>query len=496
MTKHLLKNVFGIRSHQIESYTERTAVDGAFAEALESDHHIVVYGSSKQGKTSLRERHLDSGKCVIFRCGPRTEISGIYMSILRQEKVRIVSHETRTFSGKAGGKGQLTYSAKLPLLSSSMGGEVSGEFGAALERYSEYVPFDLGEAQSVGELLQEMKFRKFIVLENFHYLARDVQRDLARDLKTFHEIGVRFIILGIWREANMLMIHNPDLQDRVTEIPVEPWHADDFDKVIDVGCTYLNISIGRDILARFKFEAFGNVGMLQEFLKIYCEVHGVTETQTLRLEMVSNVQATEVFDRKLTDQKTQFINCLGTIAGKSRTDHKDPLLLPYYLVRVLCTLKLDEIRDGIHKHKLLECIREMHHREHKDTIRGNDITHLLNSLQQLQVDLGTPFLYYDANMRRLRLVDTRHFFVLNRANRDELLGEIPFPVDEIARRGSAQISIRETADDYTHSLGEGRGVLGEVRPTRRGYDSDKKSDEDWNREVDDDDDQTSASECD
>lgn len=491
MTRHLLKNVFGIRSHQIESYTERTAVDGAFAEALEGDHHIVVYGSSKQGKTSLRVKHLDTDKCVVFRCGPRTEISAIYMSILRQEKVKINIHETRTFSGKAAAKAQFTYSAKLPLFSSSMGGEASGELGAALERYSEHVAFDLGEAQSVGELLQEMNFRKFIVLENFHYLARDVQRDLARDLKTFHEIGVRFIILGIWREANMLMIHNPDLQDRVTEIPVEPWHADDFDKVIDVGCRYLNISIVRDVLARFKYEAFGNVGMLQEFLRLYCEIHGVTETQEGHLELVSNAQATEVFERKLADQKTQFINCLGTIAGKSRTDHKDPLLLPYYLVRILCTLKLDEIRDGIHKQRLLECIREMHHREHKDAIRGNDITHLLNSLQQLQVDLGTPFLYYDANMRRLRLVDTRHFFVLNRANREELLGEIPFPVDEIARRASAQLCIPETADDDAQEHDEGRGVLGEVRPTRRRNDPDKKSDEDWNRDDDDDDDEPS-----
>ncbi|MFY0531518.1 hypothetical protein [Nannocystis pusilla] len=188
----------------------------------------------------------------------------------------------------------------------------------------------------------------------------------------------------------MLMVYNPDLLDRVTEIPVEPWRSDDFDRVIEVGCKLLNITIVSDVLARFKREAFGNIGLLQEFLKHYCELHGVIETQEKTLSMVSNTQAQAVFARKLEDHRTQLVHCLQQISAKSSTAGEDPLALPYYLVRCLLELPPSEIEGGITKQRLLEFVREIHHRNDKRRVRVGDITRLVTSLRQIQVELGTP----------------------------------------------------------------------------------------------------------
>lgn len=59
-----VSEVFGVSNKMVQSYLERTEVDGEFIKALETDRHVVVYGSSKQGKTSLLTRHVpqkDSG---------------------------------------------------------------------------------------------------------------------------------------------------------------------------------------------------------------------------------------------------------------------------------------------------------------------------------------------------------------------------------------------------------------------------------------------------
>lgn len=472
-----LKDVFGIRASQVASYTERSNVDGRFEEALNGDHHIVVYGSSKQGKTSLRLKHLNDSRCVVVRCGPKMGVEDLYMSIIRQEGVMIDVYDTSTVSGKFGTKVKLAYKARLPFMSNNEEEEETETNATSRVRRSNYIAFNLGEAQSIGEILTGLKFQKFVVLENFHYLAREAQQDVARDLKTFHEMGIRFIILGIWRESNMIMIHNPDLQDRMTEIPVEPWYKDDFDKVIRVGCECLNIRIIGDVLARFKHEAFGNIGMLQEFLRLYCEINEITATQGRRVHLVSNEKASEVFRRKLIDQRDQFSRCLEVIASKSRMEHKDPLLLPYYLVRVLCKLSVEELQEGIPKQRLLECVRGMHHREDKDTVRSADITYLLKSLPQIQMELGTPLLYYDSSTRRIRFVDTRHFFVINRADREEILSDIPNPAEGLARRKSDQteLLIPSESDDGTI---EARNVLGSS--TDRGESGDERLfDEDW-----------------
>jgi hypothetical protein len=53
-----LHEVFGVSATPILSYIERVEVDSRFREALQSDKQIIVYGSSKQGKTALVSKFL------------------------------------------------------------------------------------------------------------------------------------------------------------------------------------------------------------------------------------------------------------------------------------------------------------------------------------------------------------------------------------------------------------------------------------------------------
>ena len=85
--------------------------------------------------------------------------------------------------------------------------------------------------------------RKVVILENFHYLDDEKQKQLSFDLRTFQELGIRFVILGVWREKNRLAQFNGDLLDRMTEVPVEPWSKDDFRRVVTKGSKELNIKI-------------------------------------------------------------------------------------------------------------------------------------------------------------------------------------------------------------------------------------------------------------
>ena len=53
-----LDEVFGVSSKPVLSYVERPDVDTRFVEAISSDKEVIVYGSSKQGKTALVSKHL------------------------------------------------------------------------------------------------------------------------------------------------------------------------------------------------------------------------------------------------------------------------------------------------------------------------------------------------------------------------------------------------------------------------------------------------------
>src|SRR5882762_8263285 len=198
-----LADVFGIRTAPVKSYVERPSVDGAFEQALQTDHHIVIYGSSKQGKTALRQKHLDDDDdCVIVRPSPRTDMEGLYQPILRDAGIRIETEQsTRTEAGSTSTL-RTGFKALIPWVGGvDVGMEGQSRRGNQQEFRSEFIGFNLAEAQSIGELLRKAQYAKYVVIENFHYLAVPIQKQLAFDLKTFHEIGRRFIILGIWRES-------------------------------------------------------------------------------------------------------------------------------------------------------------------------------------------------------------------------------------------------------------------------------------------------------
>src|SRR5580700_4042045 len=84
-----LQDVFGVSKQRVHSYLERAAVDGFFVKALKSDNHVIVYGSSKQGKTSLVDKHLPYESNVLVSCTPKFEATDIYKSILRTENIQI-----------------------------------------------------------------------------------------------------------------------------------------------------------------------------------------------------------------------------------------------------------------------------------------------------------------------------------------------------------------------------------------------------------------------
>lgn len=275
---HKTTDVFGVRSTLIKSYIERESVDEKFKAALSSGNEIVIYGSSKQGKTSLLLKHLDVSKYVKVECSPQTTTIDIYKSVLRQLGITFIESETVESTIEKGFKVGGSFKVKVPLIGETgVSPELSKQAGYSREQNTTHVEYNLALAQDVSELLRTQRFNKFIVLENFHYLPNEIQEVLAYDLRIFQDYAIVFIILGIWREANRLVQFNGDLLDRVTEVPVEPWDRDDFLKVIDKGEKLLNADFSK-VKNQVVDESFNSIGVVQEICKLCCFEAGVKST--------------------------------------------------------------------------------------------------------------------------------------------------------------------------------------------------------------------------
>jgi hypothetical protein len=147
-----LSEVFGVSNKEILSYVERPEVDEVFLRALKDQKHIVIYGASKQGKSSLMGRHVNDTDKITVHCGTNSDTEVLYRSFLRQIGVEIQTSSETTKKTGITGTLRSKVSAFLPFLSSDV--EVEGGAKRATEQSvsRSSIEVDLSIAQDVGEL--------------------------------------------------------------------------------------------------------------------------------------------------------------------------------------------------------------------------------------------------------------------------------------------------------------------------------------------------------
>lgn len=432
-------DVFGVRSKLIASYIERQTVDDLFTDALKHGNEIIVYGSSKQGKTSLLLNILKSDKYVKVECSPQTQSIDIYKSILRQLNVAFIESETSTNSSEHGGKIGGGFKIKIPVVGElGLNGEIADKVANSDTQISKYIEYNLALAQDVAEVLKSKNINRYLVLENFHYLTTEVQETLAFDLRAFQDQGVIFIILGIWREANRLVQFNGDLLDRITEIPVEPWTPADFKRVINKGALILNVDFS-SIEDELITAAFDSIGVVQELCKNACIAAGVEKTAPDKVEITSD-HLRKAITQKASEYGVRHIRnfeSFSEIVRKTSNQSGRPsLAFPYYFVKVLLSTDFHALEAGLSRGTLLEEIRKIHHRP--DDVRSADLGAFLHNLTQHQINkkIQPPFVDYDRGGKVMKIIDSSLYFFLKHCDRKQILADLPDPLQAVEAEGN------------------------------------------------------------
>ena len=282
---HKVEEVFGVNKDPVLSYVERTDVDGMFVNALNTDKQIIVYGASKQGKTSLVEKHLPYRNNITVSLTPKFELIDIYKSVLGSLGVKLETQTTTTSSSELEIGIGAKVKAFIPCFSSEIEAKSTESKASSASVTHNEIELNLALPNDVARAFNECGNNKFIILENFHYLEEEAQKQFAFDLRSFQELGIRFVILGVWREKNRLIQFNGDLLDRIFEIPVEPWEAPDFQQVVEKGSGLLNIKFSDEMVEEIVQNSFDSIGVVQELLKSVCQMSGVHQTQPTNKEI-------------------------------------------------------------------------------------------------------------------------------------------------------------------------------------------------------------------
>lgn len=412
---HKTSDVFGISRDLPLNYVERTSADTKLVDNLTRDKHLVIFGSSKQGKTSLRKHALTEADCIVVHCSNKWTIADINTAILKKAGFELTQSSSKTTTGKS----KIFAKISASFFGSGAEGGAESEREKSLQTTTAPLELDPEDVNDIISALNSINFSKFIVLEDFHYLPAETQKDFAVALKAFHEESKYcFIIVGVWLEENRLTVYNGDLTGRISSINADKWEESELRKVISEGERLLNIKFNDEFIDELILNCFGSVYIVQEACHQCCINSGIFETQIEKTTIGSQQEADEIVDIVVSQQTGRFNSFITQFSDGFQTTS---LEMFKWLLFPILTSSIEDLRAGLKYNKIREILAANH--PEKDQLNPGNITQALQSTAALQVrkEVKPIILDYDQTNLRLRVVDSGFLIWLNKQDRNSLL---------------------------------------------------------------------------
>lgn len=268
--------VFTPGAFPTHTYVERTAerLEQSLRDALATPGQVIsISGPSKSGKTVLVERVVGRDSLITVTGAGIENPQGLWDRILDWMDVPHSRTSGTATSGKVGAELGIEGSAKIPAILSAEGTvkgstevEHTRDKGASFER------------RGLKQVVDEIGNSDFVVLiDDFHYMPRDVQTEAAKYLKEAVRLGVKICAAAVRHRGDDVVRANPELRGRVRAVDLDYWRSDELHRIALAGFGALNVDFSDSAIQRFVTEAAGSPQLMQLICLNACFVTGVRD---------------------------------------------------------------------------------------------------------------------------------------------------------------------------------------------------------------------------
>ena len=376
------------------------------------------FGSSKQGKTSLRKHALNENDAIVVHCSNKWAIADIHSAILKKVGFEVTQSTSKTTSGKS----KIFAKISATIFGSRAEGGAEAERAESETATKTPLELDPDDVNDIILALRSVDFSKYIVLEDFHYLPLDTQKDFSVALKAFHEESKYcFIIVGVWLEENRLSVYNGDLTGRLTPIDADKWEEVELRRAIESGEAHLNVRFSKPFVDELLNDCFNSIYIVQESCYQCCVANGVHTTLEEHREIGTKDQAEAIVTDVVNQQTGRFNSFITQFADGFQTTAWE---MYRWLLYPVLTADVADLQKGLRLNAITKTLQTKHPNG-KELNPGN-VTQALQSTAALQVKKSVKpiILDYDQTNLRLRVVDSGFLIWLNKQDRSELLDMI------------------------------------------------------------------------
>ena len=257
------------------TYYERPnlKLEQALLDAVDT-HGIItsVSGPSKSGKTVLCESVIGIKSMLLVTGGGIDTEDKFWQRIRAQLNIpQATSSSTGTEKSREVGA-----SAK-----GSVGFIVKGEAaldGKISRSNQENLTFQFDTISGADLLAKVTESGKTLVVDDFHYVDREVQTSLVEQFKEAARAKCTIVIVSVPHRSDDVIRANPDLRGRVRLVEVTYWSEEELNNIPLLGFPKLNIDLAPSIRERFAKESLSSPQLMQTLCLDFCRAINIDET--------------------------------------------------------------------------------------------------------------------------------------------------------------------------------------------------------------------------
>jgi len=251
---------------------------------------ISLSGPSKSGKTVFVQNAIPKDELIIINAAGVDSPETLWMRVFHYLDTPLPKSITSgiTASGSASGKvsGGLNCIVAKGNAEGSLTGTLSGTTSTTKEHINDYLQLLIDELSGTGMVL---------FIDDFHYMPKDVQAEVARHIKEAIRNDVHIICASVPYHADDALSANPDLSGRIANINFNFWKEDLLLKIAEKGFAKLNVAYDQSFLRKLAREAAGSPQLMQYICLFACFESGIREASPA----MSRLQDSDEFFRKV-----------------------------------------------------------------------------------------------------------------------------------------------------------------------------------------------------
>lgn len=252
---------------------------------------MVVTGPTKSGKTVLVDK--------IFPMKSAIWINGGLVSDDEQSFWDLIVDQLDLFTGVEHSDCQGS--------SSEVEGSISADGNLLLAKIGTHVGSKVGSDKATNSSLSRTVSSKVVaitkltlslvplIVDDFHYIPKDVQKKLVRALKAPIMHGLPVVFIAIPNRKYDAVEVEREMTGRIENIEMPIWTEEELEGIAEAGFDALNVMVGKSLQRSLADSAYGSPFLMQEFCKALCMHCEIEESNDSKEYVSENIDLSEIF---------------------------------------------------------------------------------------------------------------------------------------------------------------------------------------------------------